>query len=259
MGLISFKPLAAVFVALTVVSALGGIAVYYMHYNTLKAMAFTPTLGDILDDIDYLEYTVKIGGDEYRVVVDNNPSSRSGTAELYLNGELQYTIEYEYIENALKTLSRVDPNTGEKSPLDVLRWEEAFLTGLVFSQGPEGEIIGVDVFPGIAPLYAPFYISGSLNIDWEALITTGTSPGSVRVTINFESVETPLGTKRGISVLITPQFVGVSQNPWAQGPLVMEIARVDGHVVAQLIRYEAFIPGVGEGGIEVSLEELRLA
>lgn len=259
MGLLSFKPLAAVLLVLTFISALGGITVYYMHFNTLKALTTTPTIGEVLDRVKSLEYTVTIGSDEYRIVLENDPSSRSGEAMLYLNGELQYTIYYEYGENALTSLTRVEAKAGLESTLDVLQWEEAFLTGLSFTQGPQGEIIGVDVFPGIMPLYTHYYISSSLAINWQDFITLGGVRAPVRVNIDFSTIETPLGSMRGITVFLSPQFPGASPNPWAQAPLSIDLVRIEGVLVAQQLSYSILVPGAGDAGIVMELQSIEVA
>ncbi|GBF09325.1 hypothetical protein apy_10500 [Aeropyrum pernix] len=258
MKLVSFKPLFTVFAALALLSAVGGAAVYYMHYGVLKSLASpTPSLGAILDSVDRLEYEVRVGGDVYRVVVDNSPSSRSGVAELYKAGELQYKIRYEYGENALTSMARIDPASGLETPMDVLRWEEAFLTGLSFAQGSQGEIIGVEVFPGIAPLYLHYYLSGALGIDWGQFIAQGAVSAAVRVNVSFQKVETPEGAKRGLQVVLLPQAAGLSQNLWAQAPLSMELARIDGLIAASKIRYDLAIPGQEDEGIEITLTLLQ--
>ncbi|WP_062661614.1 hypothetical protein [Aeropyrum camini] len=258
MKLVAFKPLFTVFAVLALLSAVGGAAVYYMHYGVLKSLAAsTPSLGDILDRVDKLEYEVRVGSEVYRVVVDNSPGSRSGVAELYKEGELQYKISYEYGENALTSMTMVDPDSGQETPLDVLRWEEAFLTGFSFTQGSQGEIIGVDVFPGIAPLYLHYYISGALGVDWGQFIAQGQASSLVRVNVSFQKVDTPEGAKRGLQVVLLPQAAGLSQNPWAQAPLSMELARIDGLIAASKIRYDLAIPGQEEGGIEVTLTLLQ--
>ena len=255
MPLIKFKPFLAVLAALTLISAAGGATVYYMHLSVLRSLSSPLSLGESLDMIEYLEYRIVIGGEEYTVKIYNDPESRSGTAELYRSGQLLYTVNYSYGENTLISLEMV--KDGEVTTLDPVEYEERFLTSLSLTSGPAGEL-SAEPFPGIAPLQGVFYITRAMGVNWDSFIR-GTGPGvPVTINVDFVGVETPLGSSRGIHVSIVPQNPALAISVWMKGIFSFELARIDGLLIAPRMAYDVVLAG-GEGGIGFEVTDIKLS
>ncbi len=255
MPLIRFKPLVAVLAALTAASAVGGAAIYYMHVSVLNTLAEPPSIGESLDKVRYMEYTIRIGGDEYLVKIYNEPGSRSGRAEIYRGGELLYTVNYRYGENSLVSAEMV--KGGEAETLDPVEYEEQFITSVKVTVTPAGNI-EAEPFPGIAPLQAVFYITRAMGVNWDSFIR-GTGPGvPVNINVDFRGVETPLGSSRGILVSIVPQNPALAASVWLKGPFTFELGKAGDLIVATRIVYDVALEQGGQG-IIIELRGLELA
>ena len=255
MPLIKFKPLLLVFSVLTVISALGGVLIYYMHTSVLNTLASPPSLGESLDRVAYMEYTVKLGDDEYLVKVYNEPRNRSGRAEIYRGSELLYTVYYKYGENSLISIEM--EKDGERQTLNPVDYEEAFITGLQADIGPGGGV-NAEPFPGIAPLQAVYYITRSMGINWDSFIR-GTGPGvPVDINIDFRSVETPQGSSRGVLVIIIPRNPVLATSVWMKAPFSFELGKVGDVIVATRILYDVTLETGGQG-VAIELKAIELS
>jgi hypothetical protein len=255
MPLIRFKPLILALAALTLLSALGGATVYYMHLSVLRSLASPPSLGESLDAVAYMEYSIRVGDEEYTVKIRNSPEAREGVAEIYRGGELLYKIRYRYAENTLTYVAR--EQGGEVEELDPVEYEDAFFTSLRITTGPAGEI-NAEPFPGVAPLQAPFYITRSMGVNWDSFIR-GAGPGvPVNINVEFRGVSTPLGSSRGILVTIIPQNPVLAISVWMKAPLQFELARVDGLLLAPTLVYDVVLAQGGQG-IEIRLLAIETA
>ncbi len=255
MPLIRFKPLALAFMVLTFFSAVGGVLVYYMHTSVLNTLANPPSLGESLDRVSYMEYTIKLGEEEYLVKVYNNPGDRSGRAEIYKGSELLYVIYYKYGENSL--LSVEMEKDGEKQTLNPVDYEEAFITSLKASVGPGGGV-NAEPFPGIAPLQAVYYITRSMGINWDSFIR-GLGPGvPVDVNVSFRSIETPQGSSRGVLVIIVPRNPVLATSVWMKAPFSFELGRIGDVTVATRIIYDVTLETGGQG-IAIELKSIEFS
>ncbi len=255
MPLLRFKPLLMVLLALTLFSAVGGAAVYYMHLSVLRSLAEPLSLGESLDRVEYLEYEVIIGDERYLVKVYNDPGTRSGVSEIYREDTLLYKIRYTYGENTLLSITMERPD-GSTEDLDPVQYEEAFFTSVSLETGPGGELTA-SPFPGVGPLQAAFFVTRSMGVNWDSFIK-GTGPGvPVNISVEFRGVETPLGTSRGVHVTITPQNPVLAINQWMKGPLAFEVGRVGDIIVVPRMSYQVVL-AQGGGGVSMVLLDIEL-
>lgn len=257
MGLLSYKTIMIVSLALMVVSGLAGLVVYYAHAGVIKSLGGIQTLGEALDNITYLEYRVKDASGEYLVKIYNDPGERKGRIEVYRGGELAERYYYEYGNNQLILLER--EVGGERRPLDPVEYEEPFLTSVAFEVGQEGGVVGVKAFPGIGPVYILHYLEGVLGIDWPQLIEPrGAASPPVNLGIEYTRVSSGAGSFFGVRITVQPDptLFFTPLGSWGLGPIVVEAAKVDGVPVAVKFTYAALLE-TGEQTVEWELVDLE--
>lgn len=257
MGILNYKTVMVVSLALMVISGLTGLVVYYAHAGVIKSLGGVQTLGEVLDNVTYLEYKAKDASGEYLVKIYNNPDERRGTIEVYKDGELAEKYYYEYGNNQLILLEKEIGE--EKQALDPVEYEEPFLTSVVFEMGQEGGVVGVKTFPGIGPIYILHYLEGVLGIDWPQLIEPrGAARPPVNLGLEYTRVSSEVGSFFGVRITIQPDptLFFTPLGNWGLGPMVVEAAKVNGVPVAVKFTYTALLQ-TGEQTVEWELVKLE--
>ena len=226
MAILGFKVLAYITFIAMIVSAVAGLYVYFGYVGVLKDASKKVTLEEALSKVSRLEYTLIDGSNTYTVVVDNDPQSKKGTIEVYSGEELLYTLEYEYSGNSLVSLVNV---TANRTQLDPIEYEEAFMTSIYFSQDLSGIINDVKAFPGVGPLFGFQYVSNSLAVDWNRVLSP--RGASSPFTIAFRNIESPLGSFRGVEATLSPTGPLLVSSKWAQFFTSFQVAKVNGALV----------------------------
>ena len=257
MGLFSYKTIIGVSLALMVVSALSGLAVYYMHVSVLKSLGGQPQLGDVLDRISSLEYKLEDPTGTYTVKVSNDPATRTGTIEVYKEGELVEKYYYEYGNNQLIRLER---EVGEqREALDPVDFEEAFLTSVRFEVQPDAGITQVRGFPGVGPVYILYYLEGVIGVDWPQLLEPRGVAPPVNVSVQYVRVSSEAGSYFGARIIIQgqgPLAVFTPLGNWGLGPIVIDAAKIGGLPVAVKFQYTV-IQETGEETVSWELVSLE--
>lgn len=203
------RVLVGMLIVSTLLSATLGLWVYNSHIAPLKALGSKPSIGDILDKLELLEYTMGFDNVTWRVVVEVNPGSRSGSIKVYdLEGGLIEEYRFNYTRTLLLGLTRLE-GSGNLTFLNPLDYLEAFSTNIKFNQTQEGTITGVKPFPGIAPVYALSYIGNATYIDWSSFYKPRGQPPQW-VSVAFTKVNLEGRSLRGVEVLITQQYTVLS-------------------------------------------------
>ncbi len=257
MGMLSYKSIIVASFALMILSALAGVAVYYMHVSVLKSLGGPAQLGDVLDRVSYMEYRLEDPTGTYTVKVNNDPASRSGTIEVYKDGSLVEKYYYEYGNNQLLKLER---EAGEqREVLDPVDYEEAFLTSVRFEVQPDAGITQVRGFPGVGPVYILYYLEGVLGVKWASLLEPRGQRPLVNVNMEYVRVSSEAGSFFGVRIVIQgqgPLAVLTPLGNWGLGPMVIEAAKVKGIPVAVKFQYTV-IQETGEETVSWELVSLE--
>ena len=236
---------------LMLASAVVGVAIYYSYLEPFRVLAEIKQPGPVLDKVTYIEYRGnKIGGGDYLVKVTNDPTTRSGKAELYVNGTLAYTFYYTYADYGLKSAYIEYPNNTryEYQGGLVVEAEAAFLTGLDFVMDTQNfTLVKFEPFPGVAPVYLLPFIGHTLEIDWKVLgsITGGgmgqASPlvdvqfGTVTVNYKGEEVDT--------IIIYIPRSLANPPNQWGYASYTATVVVDNNLVVTTDWSVEVALPG----------------
>ncbi len=221
---------------LTIVLALVGLYFYYSYSGPIHTLASgVPQFGQVMDKVTYMEYNVTDRNETLIVKVSNDPATRSGQIEVYKAGNLLYKLEYSYDDNGLKSASIVSPN-GTVNELDPVAYDEVFKTSLELTLA--GEASELQHKPGVGPVYAIFFLTDSIGINWKNLVDPkATEPPSafVRVDAVPADINTAWGTMRGTVVTLTPeQQTGIlpPPSPWALVTFQFNMVEYNGLLVA---------------------------
>jgi len=248
----------ALLIVSTLASAIAGLWVYNSHISPLKALASKPALGDVLDRLELLDYTMDFDGTTWRVVIENSPSARNGTIKVYdVEGRLLAEYRFNYTKTLLLELASTVEG-GNVTLLNPIEYLEAFATNIKFNQTAEGTITGVTVFPGIAPLYALTYIGNATLIDWSSFYKPrGQHPQWV--SILFTKVKLGSEEYRGVEVIIQQQqAILTAALKWYQVSVLAKLANVGGVAVASELTMVAPKPGGEALTVNIKVEEVRL-
>ncbi len=235
--------------AAMIVSALVGIAMYYSYLEPFRVLASEQSLGDALDRVSYLEYTVTtINGSAYTVKVYNDPGARSGKAELYSGGSLLYTFEYTYQDNGLGSARLVYANGSvvEYPGAEIVSVEDYFLTSLLYEYDQQNaSLTRLEPFPGIGPIYLPVFIGDRLEIDWTVLASitkTGDLSPIMEVLVGARTVDY-LGKEVDAAALtIYPKVIN-PPNKWGFLNYELTLIADDGLAVAPWYKVDLTVPG----------------
>ncbi|MCE4601187.1 MAG: hypothetical protein F7C38_06450 [Desulfurococcales archaeon] len=167
----------------TIISAVIGVAVYYSFLSPFRAAANEGNLEEVLGKVTYIEYNVSDQqGNKYIVKVENNPTAKSGVAELYSGDSLEYKVYYNYSGSGL-TYARIEYSNGtvkEYRGADVVVLEDFFLTSLKFNIEPANlTVTDFSPFPGVAPVYLPKFLGERLQVNWDMLASIRRGTGNV--------------------------------------------------------------------------------
>ena len=241
---------------LTIVSGFTGLYIYYQHISPLRTLASSPPLGEVLDSVTMLEYTMNFDGETLSVEVSNDPAARKGEIRVLSGGELVYTLSYEYSDTRLINLTRIYPN-GTVQALDPIEYEEAFLTNALVRGGPQEGPLTVEAFPGIAPLYAFPYLTGVLSIDWSTFYTPRGNPPSTLADVTVDLVKVDVGNSnvRGVAILITPPPAAIPLSKWSAATIAAEVVKLRGVTVAYTLTISFPLPE-GNAVLTVTLESV---
>lgn len=247
-----------VMVALTLASAVSGLYIYASHISPLKALDRGEEFGEILDRLSALTYSMEWDGRTLTVRIANNPQERAGVIEVYEGGDLLYVLEYSYESSRLTELRRVYPG-GFVEDLDPLAMEEAFLTNMLFNETVEGQVTGLEAFPGIAPIYFLHYITRAINIDWSAFYSPRAAGAPLplsEVNVDFSKVRLGDSEIRGVSVSILPSPAFFTPSKWGVAGVQAQVAVKEGLVVAvsMVIEYP-----LGEREVRISINVVELS
>lgn len=241
------------FFALTLVSASAGLWVFYSHIAPLRDLASKPSLMEVLDKVESLKYTMIFGNQSLNVEVKVDPTSKSGVITVELQDGSRREFHFNYTKRAITWLAERMEN-GSFTPLNPLEYYEAFATNVKFIETPEGTILGVEAFPGIAPVYALTYIGNATYIDWSTLYNPRAQmPTWVRY--GYTSVKLSESNIRGVELLIqsqpayfTPAF------KWYQVAVYAKLASIKGIPVAAELAIQIPLP---QGGLETLTIEVK--
>ncbi|GAB6148261.1 hypothetical protein [Stetteria hydrogenophila] len=219
--------LIALLFASALASAVIGYAVYWSYASVLGDLGGQPALGDILSRVARLEYNASSPGDgNFTVVFTNNPVGGNATLEMRdSSGRTVALYRFTYNETGVVEASRVDPGTGEETPVDPRDLEEMLFNPVRFNvtQALGVSSLNVSPQPSLGPLLLPYTLSKELGVDWSSL----RSPmASVRV--GFTKVEWGGGELRGVAVTVEPRLP-VQTTTWSRATVIaMTLARVNG-------------------------------
>jgi len=248
---VNIKLLIAASFALMLISAVVGVALYYNTLEPFRVLAQIDQPGPVLDKVSYIEYRGnKAGGGDYLVKVYNDPATRSGRAELYVDGELYYTFYYTYDDIGL-TSGYVEYANGTRVDYPgglIVEAEDAFFTGLDFQMDVGNlTLYKMEPFPGVPPVYLLPYLGKVLQIDWNALgsITGGGATQASPISdIQFGTTTT---TYKGEEVSTLAIYIqrGVTNPPnkWGFANIAATVVVNNGIVVVTEWSVEVAIPG----------------
>nr|MEB3850989.1 hypothetical protein [Desulfurococcales archaeon] len=156
----------ALFVA-TLVSGTIGYAYYHSYTGIVDSLSSPPTLEEALSRVSHLRYrAVLTNGSIWIVDVTVNHANKSvGVDLLDSNGTLVARYVFGYSNDSIIYAYRLDPKTGNRTGLDVAQVNGPFRTSVRVLRSPAGEV-GVDIFPGVGPLYSLYTIGRALSVDW---------------------------------------------------------------------------------------------
>jgi hypothetical protein len=254
------RALIIVLFLLTLASATAGLWVYNSHISPLKALASKPSLADVLDGVESLIYTMEFGDSTWRVEVLNDVRARSGVIKVYGGGgDVIAEYRFNYTRTTLIWLVRVEAN-GSLTFLDPLEYYEAFATNIKFSQAPDGSIVAVEPFPGIAPLYALTYVGNATLIDWSTFYDPRRVASPPQwVQIAFSKVRVEGGEARGVEVLIQPQQTPlIAQFKWYNVGVYAKLASLSRIPVAWELTLLTQTPAGETLDIKVNVESVKL-
>jgi len=160
--------LASLFI-LTLVLGVAGVLVYYESLKPLRLVASCTNVSSVMDKVKYLQYNATDeSGTHYIVKVTNNPSTRSGTVELYVNGTKTETLKYKYGER-LESLTIYYSNGTVRSVkgLQVYSYEDMFYTSINLKYNSTTGAVRASIFPGIGPLYGICFVSKATDVNWD--------------------------------------------------------------------------------------------
>jgi len=254
------RALIATLLLLTLASATAGLWVYYSHVSPLRALASKPSLADVLDGVESLVYTMDFGNATWRVEIVNDGSVRSGLIRVYGDGGgILAEYRFNYTRSTLIWLARVEAN-GNLTFLNPLEYYEAFATNIKFHQAEDGSILGVEPFPGIAPLYALTYVGNATFIEWSAFYDPrrATSPPQW-VNIIFSKVRVEGGEARGVEVFIEPQQTPLTANfKWYNVGVHAKLASLSRIPVAWELTLQTQTPTGDILYIRINVENVKL-
>ena len=240
--------IASLFV-LTIISAVVGVAIYYESLSPIRLVSRCSKVGDVLDKVTYLEYNVSdMQGNKYVIKVDNNPSTRSGTVEMYSGGNLVMKVEYKY-EDRLKYIKITYQNGTNKTyqGLDASKYEEPFYTSINLQYNQSSGAANISVFPGVGPLYLPCFVGKAAQINWKyyaSLVKPRNLPyGLVDVSINFGKTKYKGQEINAVVVQITRR--GAIQNKWILPVYNLALADMNGVPVAVSMSVDVLTPQGG--------------
>ncbi|MCE4628139.1 MAG: hypothetical protein F7C34_03205 [Desulfurococcales archaeon] len=203
---------------LTVISAVVGVTIYYSSLDPVRLLAGCTGVDSVLDKIETLNYTITDAeGNVYRVIVRNNPTSNSGTAELFRGDNLSLTIEYKY-STRLESITLKYPNGTVESyeGINASVYEEPFYTSLIFDYNQSSGSVRVEPFPGIGPVYLLCYVGKAADINWAQYASLRkprtAAYGLVDVSMSFGKTE--FKGKEYNSIVIQISRRGAITNKW---------------------------------------------
>ena len=245
------------FFALTLVSASAGLWVFNSHIAPLKDLAGKPSLSEVLDKVESLKYTMIFGNKSLNVEVKVDPASKSGVIILELQEGSRREFQFNYTKHAITWLAEKMEN-GSLAPLNPLEYYEAFATNINFIQTPEGTIIGVEAFPGIAPVYALTYIGNATYIDWSTLYNPRAHTPAW-VGYKYANVELSGSSIRGVELLIQPQSAQfMPAFKWYQIAVYAKLASIKGVPVAAELIIQTPTPQGGLETLTIKVEEIKI-
>ncbi|MEM4770188.1 MAG: hypothetical protein QXL49_01155 [Acidilobaceae archaeon] len=240
---------------LTLLSAISGLWIYHSYISPLRGLAEKPSIGDILDKVTKISYTMTFNGEIYIVEVSNNPTVRSGFIRLtYSNGSI---VEYTFNYTKNLVLIRILKPQYNTTLLNPREYGEAFATNIRFIQDQGGNVIGVEPFPGIAPLYALHYIGNATLIDWESLYNPRAQHRPQNIQYLFTTINLGGETYRGVEILIQPLYNILTQTlKWYSVEVHAKIANIRGIVTAGELTINIVLRGEIKT-IEIKLENIE--
>lgn len=236
-------------VLLTLLIAAAGLWVYHSHISPIAALAEGRSIGEVLDQIKYMRYTMEHEGKIYEVEVYNNPKERSGLVRALVDGR---TLEYTY--NYTNTVVIVYVNSTALSPV---RYLGAFATNIYYVAE---ESVKMEPFPGIAPVYALNFLGNATNINWGSFVSARGERTPQNVRILFANIKTGEGEVRGSEILIEGYQLGSLTEglKWYAISARALVAKVGPLAVAWDLEFSTTAPGTSFS-LRVKLEKIELA
>ncbi|MCE4612557.1 MAG: hypothetical protein F7C07_01830 [Desulfurococcales archaeon] len=249
--------------AATIATAVLGLSIYRIHISPLRTLeeldSFNP--GTLLDRYTYISYSINVtspaGNETYEAKLYNDPVAREGRVELYKEGKLLYTIEYEY-SNGLDSLRRVEPN-GTATSLNLnesLQWFYTSARLIVVG----GDIADIEPFPGAGPILAPYFLTEELRIDWDQVLSQRQTGVTLVNIAQLVPVSSRIGDNeyRGVLVQIAGISPAFAPTPWALPTLTMTFVKIEDSVLASsfIINY---VTQEGPVILNLELNEVRFS
>ncbi len=235
---------------LTVISAVVGVTIYYSSLDPVRLLAGCSGVDSVLDKISTLNYTITdTEGNTYRVVVKNNPASKSGTAEMFQGGNLSLKIEYRYSAR-LESITLEYPNGTTKTfeGINASVYEEPFYTSLIFDYNQSSGSVRVQPFPGVGPVYLLCYVGKAVDINWAQYASLRkprtTAYGLVDVSMSFGKTE--FKGEEYNSILIQISRRGAIANKWVLPVYAASLIDYNGVPVSVSITLDIPSPQGGE-------------
>ncbi len=254
------KTLIILLFVLTLASGIVGAYIYFSYVGPVEKLeeGNIPTLSQVLDRIDEIEYSITVNETSYIVKLDNDPGTRSGVAELYYaNGTLVYKIKYKYSDELLESVTTIYPNgtTKEENPQV---YEPYFKTGIYLRLA--GQKAEMGPAPGIGPAYLIYYLTDELDIDWRALTSPRGGQPSQLVDINVvpSDVEFMGETVRGVTLGLIPTNPLFSPTVWGMPEYTIDLVVANDIVVAPYYKLVLTLQ-TGEYTAEVKLTSISFS
>ncbi len=235
--------------AVMIISAAIGVAVYYSYLQPFRVAANTGNLEDVLSHVTYLEYNATDqDGNVYLVKLWNNPSNKSGKAELYVNNQLNYTFYYSYSGTGLSygKIEYANGTVREYAGADVVLIEDYFLTSLAYSYNQQNNTVDeFKPFPGVGPVYLHKFLADRVQLDWSTMASitkTGELSPLVDVRVGAGDVKLMGETLSGATVTLVPKVIS-PPTPWARLIYSLVIVDYNGNALIPAWSITITVPG----------------
>jgi len=254
------KILIVILFALTLVSGLAGLYVYYSYINPVNVLSSkNATLGDVLSKLDYMVYKEYYNNTVFLFRVDNDPGSMSGIIEAYTgDNELLYKIEYEYNESSITKATIEYPNATRKD-LDISVYSQEFMTSIkLYKKNNITETL--EPGAGIGPLYLPYFLGEELIINWGAITDPrGSQPSTIARVDVIPATVTYMGREvSGAQIVvaaINPLFVA---SLWGLPQFNLEVVVDNDMVVVSMCKVD-MVTQTGKFDLTIELVEIKFS